>query len=168
MTFPVGEYDAPVLTNVCLMSQNQLADLTQRPPRSARVRLGGYVILPRVLDKCRAVIAGKNGDYNYACPLDQRFLTFAGVDPEALKAEVAKGKGDGELLAWIRENAANAPTESAIAAWSHYEENRAPSIVGVRSFYNELHSEAGKDRDDIATWFDLLDLDDYVSYGGKA
>ncbi len=29
-------------------------DLTQFPPRSPRVRLGGYVILPRMLDKGRA------------------------------------------------------------------------------------------------------------------
>ena len=29
-------------------------DLTQRPPRSPRVRLGGFVILPRMLDKGRA------------------------------------------------------------------------------------------------------------------
>jgi hypothetical protein len=26
-------------------------DLTQRPPRSMRVRLGGFVLLPRILDK---------------------------------------------------------------------------------------------------------------------
>ncbi len=29
-------------------------DLTKFPPRSPRVRLGGYVILPRMLDKGRA------------------------------------------------------------------------------------------------------------------
>jgi hypothetical protein len=34
-------------------------DLTQRPPRSPRVRLGGYALLPRMLDKGRATIAGK-------------------------------------------------------------------------------------------------------------
>ena len=28
-------------------------NLTEHPPRSPRVRLGGYVILPRCLDKCR-------------------------------------------------------------------------------------------------------------------
>jgi hypothetical protein len=60
-------------------------DLTKQPPRSPRVRLGGYAILPRCLDKGRAEIAGKNGDYHYACPLDQQFLTFAGIDPKALK-----------------------------------------------------------------------------------
>ena len=38
-------------------------DLTQRPPRSHRVRLGGYVMLPRILDKGRALNAGKIGVY---------------------------------------------------------------------------------------------------------
>ena len=73
-------------------------DLTQHPPRSVRVRLGGYVLLPRMIDKCRAELAGKNGPYHYNCPLDQRLLAFAGMDADAFKAEVAKGKGDGELL----------------------------------------------------------------------
>ncbi len=41
-------------------------DLTQRPPRSPRVRLGGYVILPRMLDKGRAALAGKLGEYHFA------------------------------------------------------------------------------------------------------
>ena len=34
-------------------------DLTQRPPRSMRARLGGFVLLPRILDKGRAKLAGK-------------------------------------------------------------------------------------------------------------
>ena len=33
-------------------------DLTQHPPRSPRVRLGGFVHLPRLLDKARAYAAG--------------------------------------------------------------------------------------------------------------
>ena len=53
-------------------------DLTKQPPRSPRVRLGGYVILPRMLDKGRATIAGKNGEYHYACPLDQQFPGICG------------------------------------------------------------------------------------------
>src|SRR5512138_3359470 len=93
-------------------------DLTQHPPRSPRVQLGGYVILPRLLDKCRAVITGKNGEYHYACPLDQRFLQFTGVSPDALKAEVAKGSSDSEILAWIQANAPLKHTESEITQWS--------------------------------------------------
>ena len=45
-------------------------DLTRRPPRSMRVRLGGFVILARMLDKGRATLAKKNGEYNYNSPTD--------------------------------------------------------------------------------------------------
>ena len=45
-------------------------DLTQRPPRSPRCRLGGYVILPRMLDKGRATVVGRNGEYLAWFPTD--------------------------------------------------------------------------------------------------
>lgn len=143
-------------------------DLTKQPPRSPRVRLGGYVILPRILDKGRAVLAGKNGDYKYACPLDQRFLDFTGVDPKALMKQLAKGKGDGEILEWIQANAKFKRTDSEIAAWSAMGEQRVPSDPESREFFNGLHTKTAPKRADIATWFDLLDVDDYVSFGGKA
>ncbi len=141
-------------------------DLTQRPPRSPRVRLGGYVILARMLDKGRATVIGKNGEYKYACPLDQRFLEFAGIDPDALKKELAAGKGDAEILAWVTANAKKKPTEADIVAWSGYQSQRAPGDTESRAFFQELHSKVAANREDIATWFDLLDLDDYVSFGG--
>ena len=143
-------------------------DLTQRPPRSPRVRLGGYVILPRLLDKGRAVIANKNGEYKYACPLDQRFLEFAGVDPEALKKELAAGKGDGAILEWITANCRNKRDEAEILTWSRYQESRVPSDLESRSYFHELHAKTAPKREDINTWFDLLDVDDYISFGGAA
>ncbi len=144
-------------------------DLTQRPPRSPRVRLGGYVILPRMLDKGRAELAGKNGDYHFACPLDQRFLTFAGIDPEALKEQLKAGKGDGEILAWIEENAQFKRTPWEIKQWSDYVEQRGPgSDIDTIEFFVSLFKGAAPQRADIHGWFDLLDLDDYVSFGGKA
>ena len=51
-------------------------DLTQRPPRSMRVRFGGFVLLPRILDKGRAKLAGKNGEYNFNSPGDQHLVRF--------------------------------------------------------------------------------------------
>ena len=143
-------------------------DLTKRPPRSPRVRLGGFVVLPRMLDKGRATIAGKNGEYNYACPLDQRFLEFAGIDPEALKKQLSTDKGDGEILEWIQNNSTTRPRPIEIAAWSALQQQRVPTDPEARAFFNELHSKVAQHREDIATWFDLLDLDDYVSFGGKA
>jgi len=141
-------------------------DLTKFPPRSPRVRLGGYVILPRLLDKGRATLAGKNGEYHYACPLDQRFLEFAGIDPEALKKEL--NKGDGEILVWIEKNAKHKRSPVEIAAWSEFAEQRVPMDVESRGYFNEQVSKITSKREDIGTWFDWLDLDDFVSFGGKA
>jgi hypothetical protein len=144
------------------------SDLTQRPPRSPRIRLGGFAILPRMLDKGRATIAGTNGEYHYACPLDQRFLDFAGINPEALKEQLAAGKGDSEILAWVLENSQNKRNEVEIDAWSSYAERRTPADIESRQYFNEMQSKVGPKREDIATWFQLLELDDFVSFGGKA
>jgi hypothetical protein len=143
------------------------SDLTQRPPRSPRVRLGGFVILPRLLDKARATIAGTHGEYKFDCPLDRRFLDFMGIDSEALKEQLAEGKGDGDILSWILEHAKNQRTEFAIEAWSRFCERRVPADIESRQHFNEMQSELAATREDIATWFDMLDLDDYASFGGK-
>jgi hypothetical protein len=143
-------------------------DLTKRPPRSPRVRLGGYVILPRILDKGRALLAFQLGEYKYACPLDQRFLEFAGIDPEALKQQLAKGLGDGEILAWVQANATPQRDASEVASWSRHHEERAPGDLDSKRFYAATLEKIGPERSDIITWFDLLDLDDYVSFGGQA
>jgi Domain of unknown function (DUF5069) len=141
-------------------------DLTKFPPRSPRVRLGGYVILPRMLDKGRATVAGKHGEYHYACPLDQQFLEFAGIDPKALKKEL--NKSDGAILEWIQKHAKHKRSAPEIAAWSGWQEQRAPDNPDSREYFNGLHKNGAPKRRDIVTWFDLLDLDDYVSFGGKS
>jgi hypothetical protein len=144
-------------------------DLTQRSPRSPRVRLGGYALLPRMLDKCRATLIGKNGDYHYNCPLDQHVVNFIGLDPEALKAEVATGKGDGEILEWINANAKNKRAAWEIAAWSTFQESRGPdSDAETLGYFAEAVGKLSKTREDLKTWADMLDVDDYVSFGGKA
>ncbi len=150
------------------MALKNAPDLTQRSPRSPRVRLGGYVILPRALDKGRAHLAGKSGDYHFGCPMDQRFLEFVGIGLEPLKKQIAAGKGDAEILSWIQEHAKRKPTEAEIMAWSAFQEQRVPSDTESREFFNGLHVKAAPKRDDIVTWFDLLDVDDYVSFGGQA
>ncbi len=143
-------------------------DLTQRAPRSPRVRLGGYVILPRTLDKGRATIAGKAGEYHFNCPLDQRFLTFVGVEADAVKEQLAQGKGDGEILEWITANAKFKRAPYEIAAWSALAEQGVPSDLETRGYFTEIQTKMAPNRKDVSTWFDLLDIDDFVTFGGKA
>lgn len=144
-------------------------DLTRRAPRSMRVRLGGYAILPRVLDKCRAAIGGTLGEYKYNCPLDQNFFSFVGIDADALKAEVAKGGGDGEVLAWIESHATHPRSAWEIQQWSAFHDQRGPSSdPDTLGYFADSVRKLTGNREDIRTWADLLDLDDHVSFGGKA
>ena len=143
-------------------------DLTRHPPRSPRTRLGGFVHLPRLIDKARAVAAGTNGDFHYDCPVDHHFWVFTGIKPAAFMKEVKSGKGDGELLAYVLAHAKPSRTASEIAAWSAWFENRVPGAVDGREFFNAVHQKNAAHREDIGTWFDWLDLDDYVTFGGKA
>lgn len=140
-------------------------DLTQHPPRSVRVRLGGYAHLPRLLDKARAFIAGKNAGYHYNCPLDRQFFNFTGIDHEKLLAEVKQGRSDTEMIAWVRANTTRLPNE--IYAWTHWLEQHGPGGAGGHEWMAETIKANAGDRDDVRSFADLLDLDDYVSFGGK-
>ena len=143
-------------------------DLTQRPPRSPRVRIGGYALLARCLDKGRATLIGKNGEYSFDCPLDQHILKFAGIKATDLKKQLALGKGDEEILQWINANSKTKPTAWEIAQWSAYQEQRGPADLKTRKYFNSYLEKLSQTRDDINTWFDVLDLDDHVTFGGKA
>ena len=144
-------------------------DLTQRPPRSPRCRLGGYAILPRMIDKGRAEIAGKNGEFNYNCPLDQHVVNFLGFDPAGLRKELEAGKGDGEILAWVNENAKQKRAPWEIEQWSDYMQRRGPDgDAETLEYFSEAVGKFSKTREDIKSWADLLDLDDFVTFGGKA
>src|SRR2546421_13042185 len=136
------------------MKINNAQDLTKRPPRSPRVKLGGYALLPRMLDKGRATVAGANGEYHYNCPLDQRFTAFAGIDAEGLKQQLADGKGDKEILEWVQTKAKNKHSPAEIDAWSREQEGRAPDDPETRQFFADLLAKAAPARTDVTTWFE--------------
>lgn len=143
-------------------------DLTQRPPRSPYARLGGYVILPRLLDKGRAHLAGKAGAYIFNSGLDKRFLGFVKVEADALLQQLAAGLGDGAILAWIQANAGAKREDWEIAAWSATQGERTAATLKAREHYAKEHAKLAPERNDIVTGFDFLELDDYVSFGGLA
>lgn len=143
-------------------------DLTQRPPRSPHVRLGGYVILPRLLDKGRAHLAGKVGAYIFNSGLDKRFLGFVKLDADALLKPLAAGLGDTAVLAWIQENAGAKREDWEIAAWSAVQVARTATTAKARDHFAKELARLAPDRADVVTGFDFLDLDDHVSFGGQA
>jgi hypothetical protein len=86
-----------------------------------------------------------------------------------LYSQLAAGKGDSEILEWINQNARHKPTPWEVEQWSDYQQRRGPdSDAETIGFFAEAVAKVSKTREDIKTWADLLDLDDYVTFGGKA
>lgn len=143
-------------------------DLTQRPPRSPRVRLGGYTILPRILDKARAELAGTAGEYKFKNPNDWHFFRFTGIDPDALLAQVKTGAGDWDMLVWVNEHAPLKRTALEISQWSDWTGTVAFNDVEMREWFTDQIKRLNPAREDLRGTFDYLDLDDHVSFGGQA
>jgi hypothetical protein len=154
-----------------MKTQPSFIDLTERPPRSFRVHLGNYVILARMLDKGRATLAKKNGEYKYNSGTDQHLVRFLGFKPDALLKELAKGKGkgDGEMLEWVQSHSKTPRAPWEIEAWSAFMEKRGPdSDAETLAFFGGYLGKFSKTREDVKTWFEAIELDDYASFGGKA
>ena len=91
-----------------------------------------------------------------------------GLDHESLKQELAKGGGDCDVLAWVQENATFKRERWEILAWSEWFTKRTPdSDAETISEFAQMVAKLSKEREDVYTWFDLLDLDDYCSFGGR-
>jgi hypothetical protein len=153
-----------------MSTQTLSNDLTQHAPRSPHAKLGGYVSLPRIIDKARAAAAGTLGAYKYeGSGLNRHFFSFVGIDPEAFKAEVARGGGDWAVLEWVQANATFKRAAWEIRAWSEYQVNRiVDSDYETLEKFAQFMKATHPDREDIKTRYEFLDLDDYVSFGGKA
>ncbi len=133
-------------------------DLTTSYPRSPRQELGGFVHLARMIDKARAGRAGKLGEYLYPCPLDRALLDFLEIDPERF-AEAAAGKGDEEIVAWVRKEG-RPRTADEIKAWNKSFLSRSPDNEEKWAYFRKLRDGIHPSRTDITTWPDLLDLDE--------
>lgn len=143
-------------------------DLTQHPPRSPRVRLGGFAHLPRLLDKARAVCAGTNGEYKYDTMMDRFFFDFSGIKAPAFLKSVKSGKSDSEMLAWVMAHLKPPRTASEIVNWSSWLETQGPASAARHGWLAERMKNYGPTREDVQTWCDHLDLDDFVAFGGKS
>ena len=77
-------------------------DLSKEPPRSPRIRIGGFCILARAIDKCRAYLANTLGEYSHGCPVDMILLDAKRVELADFREFVATGADDEAIGAWFR------------------------------------------------------------------
>jgi hypothetical protein len=136
-------------------------DLTHDYPRSPRETLAGYVIALRMLDKCRAVLAGTAGEYHYDCRLDRQFLNFTGIDAEEFKAFVATGVADAQVAAWI-ESHSKVKERTSIVVWNN--QLRATRLcdlpVEAQVFLEDYIPKFIPKNRPVQVWFDVYDLEE--------
>lgn len=135
------------------------------PLRSPREALGGYVILPRLIDKVRLHARGQlPQEYvgNLLKPglsLDGWFLTFTDLDAEQLQRVILSSDTDEPVLTWVKRHA-QPHTESEQRQWASRIEAYRPvpdTAQRRRESYSEMASII-----DVATLsvFDLIDMDE--------
>jgi hypothetical protein len=142
-------------------------DLTKEAPRSPRIRVGGYAILGRTIDKCRALVAGNIGEYHFDCPLDNTLFGFKGVKGDDFKAQVEQGASDQELVEWPNQ-AGEKKMPEEIKRWA--DEVETSSLYNhpeKREFFSEEVKKLGLNPTKTTT-FEWLEVDDRISHAQKA
>lgn len=138
----------------------------KRELRSPRDVLGGYAILPRLIDKVR-LYAGGGLPVEYRenllkpgnVALDGRFMEFSGVGPEPLRNAILSLPDDAAVLAWVERNG-RVRTDSEKAEWirSLMIDRPGPDRIALRKrIYPEMAA-----RFDVGNMnaFDLIDIDE--------
>ncbi len=139
---------------------NKAKNLKKEPPVSPRQRLAGFALLPRTIEKCRALLWGEIGEYHYDCPFDKVLFSWKGINAADLKLYIAEGHTDEEIGAWVK--ATGVPkTDSEIKAWSDQLEKyrlAGDSTKWLEGENKRLGLPAS------ATLMDMLEADDKASF----
>ncbi len=142
-------------------------DLTKESPRSPRIRVGGYAILGRTLDKCRALVGGNIGEYHFDCPLDNTLFGFKGVKGDDFKAQIENGASDQEMVEWLNRSGQK-KTPDEIKRWGdEVTANNPYNDPERREWFVEQVKPLGLDPAKT-TLFEWLEIDDKASHEQKA
>lgn len=135
------------------------------PLRSPRESLGGYILLPRLIDKVRLLAQGQLPQAYAAnvlkagLTLDGRFLSFTGLNTEALHRVILSSRTDDEVLAWVQKHA-KPITAVEKQAWAEQIDRYQPDVALVeyrKRVYPELAA-----RVDVGSLsvLDMIDMDE--------
>jgi len=141
-------------------------DLTKESPRSPRIRVGGYAILGRTLDKCRALVRGNIGEYHFDCPLDNTLFGFKGVKGADFKSPNRKWRERSKKW-WIGSIATAKRKRRTKSNVGRHSDRRQPVQQSRKAamFVDQLKS-LGLDPAKT-TLFDWLETDDKASHQQK-
>jgi hypothetical protein len=134
-------------------------DLQTGFPRSMRVKMAGYVHLARMIDKCRAVLAGTEGEYIYPCPMDDRLMEFVGITSDQFTAAVKANPTDEGVATWFQQTATPHPP-AELEEWNRKLLLRGPSSPESLEKFKKYRDAVNSSRTDLTAWSDLQDLEE--------
>jgi hypothetical protein len=82
----------------------QPLDLTQAPPRSPYVQIGGLYMLARTIDKMRASLPGGNLGSYHIRGFSRQLLEALGIAEDDLLAVVSLAQSDDDVVAWVHKH----------------------------------------------------------------
>lgn len=133
-------------------------DLTREYPRSPRDQLNGMMLLPRAIDKARAQLEGKLGEYKYYdCSFNLRLFNTLGVTEDEFLDAVRRSPDDGAVVEWIREYVR--PERDKIEKMHQWVLHNEPKDSEREEFCSELE-RIDPGNDSVNTWTELLDLEE--------
>jgi hypothetical protein len=133
-------------------------DLTTGYPRSVSDKLFGLVQIGRAIDKGKATAVGKNGEYNFDCPMDNGVFEFLAIDGDKLLDVIKNAKSDADIESYVKgfiDKKSPQEIEAFNKEWLTYK----PEGDSL-NYFLQLRSQIAPDRTDVVTWPDLLDLDE--------
>jgi hypothetical protein len=134
-------------------------DLRTGFPRSMRAKMEGYVHLARMIDKCRAVLAGTEGEYIYPCPMDERLMKFAGITEKEFTTTVKANPTDKGVAQWFKKTT-TPHQQIELTEWNEMMLTRSPSTPDKQEYFNKLRDAVDPSRTDLTAWSDLQDLEE--------
>jgi hypothetical protein len=130
-------------------------------PRSPYQKLGGYVHLPRLIDKARLHRKGLLNGYNYkTVGFDKHLLAFLKLDGDEFENVANQFDSDDDVLRWVEKSAAKHSAEE-IEHWNREMISRHPDTAAKRArFVHFLKEAGGEARKDNKPYFDLIEFDE--------
>jgi hypothetical protein len=131
-------------------------------PRSGREMMGGWVYLPRFIDKIRLHLAGQlHADYqeNFTKGFDGAWLKAAGVPADMFIQIVKDTITDGQVADWVAKNVKK--TDAEKKAFNDFVLNRGRDDDAAKARLKMRKEESGlAQRDDLQTFIDYIDADE--------
>ncbi|HEY2554763.1 MAG TPA: DUF5069 domain-containing protein [Candidatus Cybelea sp.] len=135
-------------------------DLTIRPPRSCHAELDGLMLLPRTIDKLRAMLPGGNPGLYFInaeiMGLSGYLLGRLGVSEEELRDAVRDCAGEEDVARWLRDRT----DVKAYSAINQTLRRIRPKHAQDEAYFRRQYSETLAQHLELEFIVDIIEADD--------